>query len=180
MLLSSADRRRIQRALRKKRHEEDPASGELNITPFLDVTVNLILFILATTSVTLTTVEVQARLPTLTPHRTGDGEAPAQLSATLTHEGVILGTGRAFVRAGCTDSGPGATVAVPRGADHLVDLEALNRCATVLHQVLGTDTVLLSAEPDVAYEEVIRAMDAFRANETGSLFPNVILSAGVR
>ncbi len=185
-MLSAADHRRIQRALRKKRHEEDPSlTGELNITPFLDVTVNLILFILATTAVTLTTVEVQARLPTTrppTPHTTGSGtEAPAALSATLTREGVVLGTDLGFVRAGCGTTGPGASVAVPATAEHAVDTGALNACASALRAALhGTDTVILSAEPDIAYEEVIRAMDALRSDASGPLFPSVIVSAGVR
>ena len=182
-MLSAADHRRIQRALRKKRHEEDPSlTGELNITPFLDVTVNLILFILATTAVTLTTVEVQARLPTTRPHRTGSGtEAPAALSATLTREGVVLGTDLGFVRAGCGTTGPGASVAVPATAEHAVDTGALNACASALRAALhGTDTVILSAEPDIAYEEVIRAMDALRSDASGPLFPSVIVSAGVR
>lgn len=157
-------------------------TGELNITPFLDVTVNLILFILATTAVTLTTVEVQAHLPTTRPHRPGSGtEAPAELSATLTRQGVVLGTDLGFVRPGCGTTGPGAAVAVPATAEHVVDTAALNACASALHAALsGTDTVILSAEPDIAYEEVIRAMDALRSDASGPLFPSVIVSAGVR
>jgi biopolymer transport protein ExbD len=55
--------------IRKKSapHEVDPseAQGELNIVPFLDIVVNLILFLLATSAQVLLVAELDAHLPSL-------------------------------------------------------------------------------------------------------------------
>ncbi|MCZ7685161.1 MAG: hypothetical protein M5U28_42880 [Sandaracinaceae bacterium] len=40
--------------------------------------------------------------------------------------------------------------------------------------------MILTADPEVAYEDVIAAMDAMRGSEEAPLFPRVRLSAGVR
>jgi biopolymer transport protein TolR len=179
MQLSARDRRRLQRAL-KNRMESDPSQGgELNIIPFLDITVNLMLFLLVTTAVTLTTVEVRARLP-IHGRRTGR-EAPSRLSATITGRGTILATDRGFVGVGCEGTGRGGTVAIPGSSDHPVDVARLRACASALHAAMPeVDEVVLSADPEVAYEEVIRAMDALRADGEEPLFPRVLISGGVR
>lgn len=177
MHLTARDRRRVQRALRAHA-ESEPALGELNIIPFLDITVNLMLFLLTTTALTLTTVEVRARLPEL--HPGGHGSPPARLSVTLTDRGVILGTGAGFVRAGCEDVGSGGTIAVPP-RDGRLDAEGLRRCAARLHAALPeVSDVVLSADPAIPYADLIHAMDALRVDGETELFPNVLISGGVR
>ncbi len=152
--------------------------GELNIIPFLDITVNLMLFLLATTAVTLTTVEVRANLPETRPG--GHGVAPQRLSVTLTERGVIIGTREGFVRSGCEGSGAGGSVAVPSIAGAL-DGEALHQCAVRLRASLPeVNDVVLSADPMVPYADVIAAMDALRADGAAPLFTNVLISGGVR
>ena len=37
--------------------------------------------------------------------------------------------------------------------------------------------VILTASPNVPFEEVVRAMDALRGDEKGTLFPDVIIAA---
>ena len=39
---------------------------------------------------------------------------------------------------------------------------------------------MITADPQIPYEDVIAAMDALRGDETGLLFPRVMLSAGLR
>lgn len=182
MELSPLDRVKIRRALRRRRTEHDPAlGGELNITPFLDVVVNVMLFLLATTAVTLTTVEVRASLMPLTP-RHGDGDTLSdRLSATITHDGVVFATSHGVVAPGCAGTVLGsAAPSVPRTAEAIVDRAAVTRCARALHDELGGESIVLGADADVAYEEVIAAMDALRADGATVLFPQVIISAGVR
>jgi len=153
--------------------------GELNIIPFLDITVNLMLFLLATTAVTLTTVEVQARLPELHPGG-GYGAPPTRLSVTLTEHGVILGTGAGFVRPGCEDTGAGGTIAVP-ARNGALDGEGLRHCAARLHSALPeVNDVVLTADPAIPYADLIHAMDALRADGETPLFPTVLISGGVR
>jgi biopolymer transport protein TolR len=87
-----------QRAYIRKRtkHEEvDPseAMGELNIIPFLDIVVNLIMFLLMTTTVVLTITQIDSQLPD---YRRGVGgrsptpEASLNLNLTITDSGVIV------------------------------------------------------------------------------------------
>lgn len=153
--------------------------GELNIIPFLDITVNLMLFLLATTAVTLTTVEVRANLPEIHPGG-GLGAPPTRLSVTLTDRGVIIGTGSGFVRSGCDETGAGGTIAVP-AVDGGLDGEGLRRCASHLHAALPeVNDVVLTADPEIPYADLIHAMDALRADGERPLFPNVLISGGVR
>jgi biopolymer transport protein TolR len=183
MELRPLDRARIRRALRRRRVEHDPSmAGELNITPFLDVVVNVMLFLLATTAVTMTTVEVRASLMPLSPRRPGSGhELDDQLSATLTRDGVVFATSHGVVAPGCEGTLTGsASPSVPRTVDAMVDGPAVTRCARALHDELGGDSIVLGADADVPYEEVIRAMDALRADGRATLYPRVIISAGVR
>lgn len=185
MQLSALDRVKIRRALRRRRPEHDPAlGGELNITPFLDVVVNVMLFLLATTAVTMTTVEVRASLMPLSPRPGGTGPVSDELSATLTHDGVVFATPAGVVAPGC--SGTWASPAehrpasVARTGEGLVDAAAVTACARVIHAELGGDQIILSADADVPYAEVIAAMDALRADGETVLYPRVIISAGVR
>jgi biopolymer transport protein TolR len=153
--------------------------GELNIIPFLDITVNLMLFLLATTAVTLTTVEVRANLPEIHPGG-GHGAPPTRLSVTLTERGVILGTGSGFVRPGCEDTSAGGTIAVP-AVNGMFDGDGLRRCAARLHGALPeVNDVVLTADPEIAYADLIHAMDALRVDGETPLFPNVLISGGVR
>jgi biopolymer transport protein ExbD len=42
------------------------------------------------------------------------------------------------------------------------------------------DTVTVSADPQIEYEHVIAAMDAVRNKAKQQLFPNVMVSVGIR
>lgn len=170
--------RRMLRAAQKQR-EVDPSEGggELNIVPFLDIVVNLMLFLLATTTVTMAMAEVEVSLPGVC-RGVGCPETEPGLDLTVTIvEGGFLVAGRGGRLApGCREltSAPGLTV-----AGH--DFEALHACAERVHAAyVDEDTVMITADPQIPYEDVIAAMDALRGDEAGLLFPRVMLSAGLR
>src|SRR5271166_4856716 len=54
--LSAAQRSRIRRLSTPKELSPDEEGGELNIVPFLDIITNVLMFVLATISVTFTTL----------------------------------------------------------------------------------------------------------------------------
>jgi biopolymer transport protein TolR len=165
--------RLLRRALRARR-DEQPASGELNIVPFLDIVTNLMLFLLATTASVAAVSEVRADLPSFGPGRPGALGA----SVTVTERGVFVATAEGRLGAGCVPGGVGATV--PRDAAGW-DPAALTACMAQLHTRAPSEhTVVVSADPAVAYGELITAMDAVRADGDTPLFPDVQLSAGVR
>jgi len=183
--------------IRKRSHagEYDPSEvvGELNIVPFLDIVTNIIMFLLATTAMVLTTCEVDAHLPTI--GRGGSGDAPQatlNLSVTVTEQGIIVAGSGGKLQPGCHATGTGNVITVAGhppptpapGADtrtYTGYWGSLTQCLVVVHgQFPDEHQVILTADPNIEYGNIIAAMDAVRSDGTTELFPDVMLSAGVR
>lgn len=165
--------RKVDQQLRaSSQAQAESADGELNIVPFLDVVVNLIMFLLMTVTATLALAQVPSEVP-----HTGPGPAPAARPAPppLVHlgaDGIHVFAGEQRMAPGCAAAGEGA-VTVPRvgGAQ---DWLGLRGCALVLAARAGAgERVDLSATPDAAYEDVIHAMDALRGPAGAPLFSDV-------
>lgn len=178
-----------QRAYIKKRsafHEPGPdeAAGELNIVPFLDIVVNLIMFLL----ILITTIgfysQVEASLPSYS--RGGVGrrapeEETLNLNVTVVDNGIIVAGTGGKLAPGCESLATGRVVTVPRnGAEY--DWQALRECARKLKERFEEESkVTISADPMVEYRHLLAAMDAVReSNDEQPLFDEVLLSAGVR
>ena len=169
---------------RTKVEELDPseAAGELNIVPFLDIVTNIIMFLLATTAYVLTTCELDAHLPSIgRGGGAGDPSSTLNLSVTVTEQGIVVAGSGGKLQPGCATTGTGRVITVPRSADHSFDWPALTRCLVVVHgQFPDEHQVILTADPNIEYGNIVAAMDAVRADGTTELFPDVMLSAGVR
>lgn len=170
---------------RTKVHELDPseAAGELNIVPFLDIVTNIIMFLLATTAYVLTTCELDAHLPVI--GRGGGGgdapEATLNLSVTVTEQGIVVAGSGGKLQPGCTTTGTGRVITVPRRSDQSFDWNALTQCLVHVHSGFPDEhQVILTADPNIEYGNIVAAMDAVRSDGTTELFPDVLLSAGVR
>lgn len=177
---------RIPRRWRKRATSSTaPTSAELNIIPFLDIVTNLLLFLLATVASVLATVDVEASLPSSRPCPRGACTEPdvdtLGLSVTLTSRGIVVASRNGIVAPGCEGVGPGVTIPSVSGADARPDFTALSDCISRVHSRYPTESrVILSADPDVPYEDLIGAMDAVREDGDGPLFSDVLISAGVR
>jgi len=152
--------------------EATSADGELNIVPFLDVVVNLIMFLLMTVTATLALAEVPASVPDTTP----PGARPASPPPPLVHlaaDGIHVFAGEQRMAPGCAAPGDGGEVTVPRvggGQDWL----GLRSCSVVLSQRRPSDArVDLSASADAPYEDIIHAMDALRGPAGSPHFTDV-------
>lgn len=150
--------------------------GELNIIPFLDIVVNILIFVLATVAVTFT-----ASVETTPPSGRGGGvraehkKQTLNLSVLITSEGHAIKTSRGNVAPGCQGAGPG--LAIPRRSNGY-DFDALNACAGALKKAapeFGEETqVFLSANPGIDYQTLVSTIDAVRATpQGGALFPDV-------
>ncbi len=169
--LTAAQRAYIRRHTQAAR-EDAPGSGELNIVPFLDITVNLMMFLLATTSLVMSSAQVDAQLPT---HGRGP-RAPLSFSVTLADQGIYVTAMGKRLAPGCAApaSGPAPTIA---GRDYA----ALTRCAAAVKRLDPRERqVTISADPSVPYEQVMHALDAVRHSGSNELFPDPLISAGVR
>ena len=177
-----------QRAYVRKRTtlpDPDPSEldEELNIVPFLDIVVNIIMFLLMTLTTVAFFSQVEAVLPQY--RRGGIGKRAAEnealnLNVTVTRAGVIVaGSGGKLAR-GCTTTAPGKVITVPAGMNGEQDWQGLTNCVRRVKDQFEDETrVTLSADPEVPYDHLISAMDAVRG-ENDELFPDVLLSAGVR
>ena len=176
-----------QRALVRRRTKPaeapDPAGGELNVIPFLDIVVNLVMFLLVTTASVVAIAQVEAQLPSHGPRCRG---APCpdpglDLSVTLTRSGIVVAGSGGKLAPGCAELATGADVTIPLRPGTGFDFAALSACAArVSDRFPDERDVIVGADPAVAYEDVISAIDALRADGDRALFPNVLVSAGVR
>jgi biopolymer transport protein ExbD len=172
--LSAAQRSKIRRLAVAAAPEPGDEAGELNVVPYLDIIMNVMMFVLASVTVAFT-----ATIPTTAQASVRPGPTPPDalsLTALITSQGVALKTAAGSIAPGCGDTGPGVTIPKVRG-EH--DLAGLSACARRIKgarpQFAGETQVAVSASPDVPYQEVIGVMDALRHDEDGELFPDARL-----
>jgi biopolymer transport protein TolR len=173
--LSAQQRSKIRRLSEPKELAADEEGGELNIVPFLDIITNVLMFVLATVSVTFT-----ATIDTFPPKAGGAG-ARAPTTPTLGLTVIVVGDGFSVkarggnVAPGCSDTGPGLAVGKVNG-DY--DFVQLNKCVTALKHLspefASESQVTISANPNIPYQAIISTIDAVRkSNEGEDLFPEV-------
>lgn len=164
--LSASQRSKIRKLATPKELAPDEEAGELNIVPFLDIVMNVLMFVLATISVTFT-----ATIDTAPP-KAGGGRAAANQAPTLGLTVIIVADGFSMkakggnVAPGCNDLGAGIAIA-KKGAEY--DFDGLKACAA---KMKGTSPdfkderqVTISANPNIPYSTIIATMDALRLRE---------------
>lgn len=174
--LSAAQRSKIRRLSQPKELSPDEEGGELNIVPFLDIVVNILIFVLATVAVTFTaTIETQPPASSTGGVRAEHKKEMLNLSVLITSEGHAIKTSSGNVSPGCQGAGPG--IAIPRRAGKY-DFSALNACAGSLKKASPDfqeeKQVFLSANPGIDYQTLVHTIDAVRSSKQGDeLFPDV-------
>ncbi len=174
--LTAAQRSKVRRLSEPKELAPDEEGGELNIVPFLDIVTNVLMFVLATVSVTFT-----ATIDTFPP-RAGGAGARANSTPTLGLTIIIVPDGFSVkarggnVAPGCDTTGSG--VALPKLGSGEYDYAGLTKCAEKLKgaspDFKDEAQVTVSANPQIPYQTVIGALDALRKNNAGEeLFPEV-------
>jgi biopolymer transport protein TolR len=177
--LSAAQRSKIRRLAQPKEVPADEEAGELNIVPFLDIIMNVLMFVLATISVTFTAT-IQTN-PPKSGGRAGPKDNVATLGLTViaVPDGFSMKARGGNVAPGCADTGPG--IAIPKKGNQY-DYVALKACAQKLKglqvEFQEERAVTISANPNIPYEVIIGVMDAVRApaqpkDEKDVLFPEV-------
>ena len=173
--LSPAQRSKIRRLSQPVEPAPGDEAGELNIIPYLDIIVNILVFVLVSVSVTFI-----ASIDT-TPPSIGGGKVRADiatkalnLSAWITTEGIALKTSTGNIATGCQDVGSGITV--PKQGE-TYDYTALTACAKRLKNARAEfkeeTQVTITANPGIEYKTVIEVMDALRNEGEEELFPEV-------
>lgn len=176
--LSAAQRSKVRRLSAPKELSPDEEGGELNIVPFLDIITNVLMFVLATVSVTFT-----ATIDTFPPKAGGAGairppdKASLGLTILIVPDGFSVKARGGNVAPGCKDSGSGLAVGKTSAGDY--DYDGLTKCVAGLKRSSDSfadeTSVTISANPNIPYQAVIATMDAVRkAPDNGDdLFPDV-------
>ncbi|APR77437.1 TolR-like protein [Minicystis rosea] len=174
-VLSPAQRSKIRRLSVVAAPEPGEESGELNIVPYLDIIMNIMMFVLATVAVTFTS-SIPTSAASIGPRPGPTPPEALNLTALITSQGVALKTASGAIAAGCGDFGAGITVPNVSGDYDLTGLTACVRRLKGSHSAYAGETqVAVTASPDVPYASVVSVMDALRADASGVLFPDVRL-----
>src|SRR5690349_5953315 len=156
--LSSAQRSRIRRLSQPKEPDAGEEAGELNVVPYLDIITNIMIFVLASVSVTFV-----SSIDT-TPPAIGGGKVRTELaskalnlSAFITSQGISLKTSSGNIATGCQGVGSGVTV--PKTTNDSYDFPALTACAKRLKnarpEFKEETQVTITANPGIDYKTII-------------------------
>ena len=170
---------------RKIRPKEEEESGELNIIPYLDILMNLIIFILLSMSGLAAFGILNVNAPNY-----GSGGAPGEtpqkppllLTVAISKKGYyIAATGGVL---GAAEAAPGAPMGegaptIPKLPDGTLDFAALTNKMKEIKASFPEETkIILAAEPDVQYDWLVLTMDAVRETaDRKLLFPDVTLGS---
>ncbi|MSP25564.1 MAG: biopolymer transporter ExbD [Myxococcales bacterium] len=178
--LSPAQRSRIRRLSASKEPDAGEEAGELNIIPYLDIIMNIVVFVVSSLSVVFVST-IDSTPPSIggAGSTRGIKSEALNLVVLITSEGVSLKTSSGNIATGCNSLGAG--IAVPKtGGQH--DFAELTRCASELkkknERAESETQVTITANPDVDFQTVIEAIDAVREvpgddNVRKLLFPDV-------
>jgi biopolymer transport protein TolR len=168
--LTAIERSKIRR-LGQVRALSPDATGELNVVPFLDVIVNVMIFVLATLAVTFTAAITTEPPAPKTRH------VPPQTAPTIVvvAEGFAIKIAEGNLRTGC--DGIGGGLAVPRRGNAF-DYAGLSACLLKLKSssefFSAGEQAYITANPGVDYQTIIDTTDAVRAGPRGEpLFPEI-------
>src|SRR3954454_20521747 len=101
--LSTAQVAKIRRLSQPRELAPDEEGGELNIVPFLDIVMNILIFVLATVSVTFTaTIETTPPASPSGGVRAEHKKESLNLSVLITNEGHAIKTSGGNVAPGCS------------------------------------------------------------------------------
>jgi biopolymer transport protein ExbD len=171
--LSAMQRNKVRRASIPKEHAPDGEGGELNVVPFLDIITNVLMFVLATISVTFTTV-IETHPPRERVVRSTPKPSLA-LNVVAVDRGFIVSAFGQRIGEQCHGAGAGVTVGL---AGDEYDYDGLTACAKRLKnevpEASEETSATITANKDVPYEIVIGTIDAIRKADDGQeLFPDI-------
>ena len=176
---------------RKTRPREPDEAGELNIVPYLDIMMNLIMFMLLSMTGLAAFGILNVNAPSYGGPSAAVGDTPEQpkllLSVLISKKGYFI-AGAGAVLGQETTPGGEATAAtegeptVPKKADGTYDTAGLTAKMVQIKAAFPAESkVIVGAEADIPYETLVDTMDAIREVGSGEakriLFYDVTLAA---
>ncbi len=175
--LSPAQRSKIRRLAAHKDPDPGEEAGELNIIPYLDIIVNVLVFVLASVAVTFLT-----QLDTQPPSIGGKGvkenikSDALNLAIVIVDDGVSFKTSFGQIAPGCNGLGKGITIPNVGNNKFEYDVAEVKRCAREMKAAGGgkfeeETQVTVTASRNIEYRYLVAILDALRVDEQGELFP---------
>jgi biopolymer transport protein ExbD len=168
-------------------HDPSEEAGELNIVPYLDILINLIMFLLVAqaTLVSLGLIDVTA--PSYSPVGAGgppqDPTEMLRLTVGIADKGFYIAAKGGVLPGDSPDQAPTEITpdgvmrnppTIPRREDGSYDFAALGRKLRAIKTAFPkVDAVYIAADDSTPYEIIVKALDATREDTQGALFPNV-------
>ena len=151
----------------RRRVREEEHAGELNIVPYLDVVVNLVMFMLLSMTGLIALGVLNVSAPKIGGETPAAGAANDQpkllLTVAIAKQGFfVAGTGGVL---GQEAASPSSTrpPTIPLRGDGKYDFAALSEQMKKIKDQFPNETaVILSADPEVYYDVLIQTMDACR------------------
>lgn len=183
--------RKMRAALRRVREQGEELSeeaGELNLVPYLDIVMNIIMFLLATVTFQASLANINITLPTAAMATPAPAAPKPELNLTvaISERGFTIATSGAVLYRGFSLT-PQGVVQTTRELPTLplvggqLDTDGLSRALGQIKDGFpDEERVILTASPQTPYEMVVKTMDAMRDYKGRVLFPGVLLGAGVQ
>jgi biopolymer transport protein TolR len=149
----------------RRRIREEEHTGELNIVPYLDVVVNLVMFMLLSMTGLIALGVLNVSAPKLGGEAAAAGENQPKLLLTVAvaKQGFyVAGAGGVL---GQEPASPSATrpPTIPLRPDGKYDFAALTaQMKKIKDQFPNETAVILSADPEILYDDLVQTMDACR------------------
>jgi biopolymer transport protein ExbD len=158
--------RRIQQEL----EEEAETAGELNLVPFLDITTNVVMFLLATVTFSASLSQLPVLAPKVEEGGAGKGSDQQQeslrLALAVTAKGIIVSGNDPLLD---PDKG-GKKLSLIQAGQH--DWEALSELLVKLKDAHPAEKALIVVlDPDLNFETLVKVLDVSRASGEKMLFP---------
>jgi biopolymer transport protein ExbD len=150
----------------RRRVREEEHTGELNVVPYLDVVVNLVMFMLLSMTGLITLGVLNVSAPKIAAEGAGAGDKPEKppllLTVAVGRQGFyVAGAGGVLGKeaaAPAADRPP--TIPLREGKYDYASLT--EQMKKIKEQFPNETAVILSADPDVVYDVLIQTMDACR------------------
>ena len=150
----------------RRRVREEEHTGELNIVPYLDVVVNLVMFMLLSMTGLITLGVLNVSAPKIGGAEAGADKPekpPLLLTVAIGRQGFFVAGAGGVLGKDAPTADANRPPTIPLKGDGKYDYASLSEQMKKIKDQFPNETaVILSADPDVVYDTLIQTMDACR------------------
>jgi biopolymer transport protein TolR len=170
---STSQRAYIKRRSKLREMSPEDEAGEINIVPFLDMVMNVLIFVLATiTTVFTATIFVPAPQVSNSAASNRNDSEEIVITIKIVREGYIIGAPGGFLQPGCRSVAQASLTIPLRGGNH--DTAALTQCMVAIRthpewgrQLSTRRNINVAVNGDVPYRVLVNTLDAVRETTPG-------------